>query len=116
IHEVAQRELVMMHAVDESEIDRAAEADAGVLGGEERIAGHLEEVTGRLAASHVAIEAEFGVDRDTGAARDRQRLASRRSHLQIGLRAPQRMQLREDLEIVPPLVPGATEIVGGRRE
>jgi hypothetical protein len=78
IHEVAQRELEVMHAVDEGEINRPTEQRRRVLRGEEGIARHLEQMVRRLASRWRT-------------ARDGQRLARRGADLQI---APRPLQPR----------------------
>ena len=101
VHEVAQRELEMMHAVDEGKVDRPPEQRARILRSEEGIACHLEQVARRLAlrfTPHIAREAEARIDRDAGAARQRQGLAGRSADFQVGLRPPHRVSRRSSLK------------------
>jgi hypothetical protein len=113
VHDVAQRELEMMHAVDEGEVDRPPEQRARTLRGEKGIARHLEQVARRLAPRftlpHVAPEAEARIDRDADAARQRQGLAGRGADFQIGLRPLHGVQPAQQLEIARPGVLGPGE-------
>ena len=66
VDEVAQQEFEAVHAIEEGEIEAAAEQLGQIVGREEIITGHLIELQHGLLAQDIELHAELGVNANTG--------------------------------------------------